>query len=53
MFSHPGVIKNVNILENILQRYFTQNILGVPIIANVFWRKNIYLILWFPPLNVI
>jgi len=41
-FSHPGVLKKVNINRNILQRYFTcKKNLGVPtIVVNVFWRKT-------------
>ncbi len=38
---HPGVLKNANMNGNILQRYFTQEFLRVPIIvANIHWRKT-------------
>jgi len=47
--SHPGVLKtNGNMNGNILQTCFThKKIIGVPIIlANVFWRKYNYFIMW-------
>ncbi len=53
--SHPGVLKNVNMNGNILQRYFTisevkQRSLGVPIIvANIHWRKTVISSLDFLP----